>query len=447
LYCITADTGVQCSTDQMGIHAKCLTGCNYAIAPDDARSPHSPSALFAIPEYLWEPTNGACRSLRLTARLLAENGWKVTLLSPAWTARPTVPRPTDVITRPSKTRHRSGVTFSQWEETGMTSLLLSSSDRFPQRPPAKLINRFYESATGLLNEEPPDVFVNRGALPQDRALRARASDAGAKVVLPLRMTGPPYDRPEAFGVVDAILCPSQYVRDHYHAHFGLEGVGIRSLLDLPSLEIPAYTPRFVTFVNPVPTKGLGLFLRVASDLLETNPEIQFLVIESRGTTDDIFDYAERNCIDLTRLTNVKINPAVPSPSAFLQYTRILMVPSLCEAYGRVAAEASHCGIPVLASAHGGLPEAVGENGTILPLPASYRKNPLVAPSTHDALPWSEAVRTLWSSSTDTKAANRCAMDRHTHDRAAHLRLFQELLSPARPSATTAPPQWATHIVR
>ena len=65
--------------------------------------------------------------------------------------------------------------------------------------------------------------------------------------------------------------------------------------------------------------------------------------------------------------------------------RILLVPSVWEeAWGRVVTEAQVNGIPVLASAIGGLPESVGPGGILVP-PGS------------DIEVWNAHLRELWSS--------------------------------------------------
>jgi glycosyltransferase involved in cell wall biosynthesis len=53
--------------------------------------------------------------------------------------------------------------------------------------------------------------------------------------------------------------------------------------------------------------------------------------------------------------------------ALLRHASVVLVPSLYEGFGRVAAEALTLGIPVIASDRGALPEVIGEAGQCLPL--------------------------------------------------------------------------------
>ena len=95
-------------------------------------------------------------------------------------------------------------------------------------------------------------------------------------------------------------------------------------------------------------------------------------------------------------------------------TRVLLVPSKPghETWGRVASEAQFSGIPVLANDVGGLPEAVGPGGTIMPIDASPRA-------------WAGALKRLWTDREhyEAKAAAALAYSRRgaiNLDRQIHL---------------------------
>ena len=53
--------------------------------------------------------------------------------------------------------------------------------------------------------------------------------------------------------------------------------------------------------------------------------------------------------------------------ALLRHAAVVLIPSLYEGFGRVAAEALTLGIPVIASDRGALPEVIGQAGQCLPL--------------------------------------------------------------------------------
>jgi glycosyltransferase involved in cell wall biosynthesis len=66
-------------------------------------------------------------------------------------------------------------------------------------------------------------------------------------------------------------------------------------------------------------------------------------------------------------TNVAIMGPVDDARDIYARTRILLMPSSYEPYGRVGLEAAASGIPTLASDVPGIREALGEAGTFLPV--------------------------------------------------------------------------------
>jgi glycosyltransferase involved in cell wall biosynthesis len=134
----------------------------------------------------------------------------------------------------------------------------------------------------------------------------------------------------------------------------------------------------VTLINPVAVKGVDLALRIAA----LCPDIPFTFV--RG-----WPLGFREEADLRRrlrpLSNVVLRDRTDDMRSIYRDTRVLLVPSQWEdeTWGRVVTEAQFSGIPVVASARGGLPEAVGPGGVILE---------------HDApaAVWAHAVAELWS---------------------------------------------------
>lgn len=115
----------------------------------------------------------------------------------------------------------------------------------------------------------------------------------------------------------------------------------------------------VTFVNPVPVKGLD----IAFALAEARPDIPFLFVEGWKVAPD--PDAERKA-RAARLPNVTWLPPTGDMRSVYARTRVLLAPSRWEeAWGRVVTEAQLSGIPALASNRGGLPEAVGGGGILV----------------------------------------------------------------------------------
>ena len=115
----------------------------------------------------------------------------------------------------------------------------------------------------------------------------------------------------------------------------------------------------ITMVNPHAVKGLDTFLEVARRL----PQQRFLLQEAWKLGDAALAALQAR---LAALPNVRFAHRVPDVRQVYAQTRVLVVPSVWEeGFGRVAVEAQSCGIPVIASARGGLAEAVGEGGVLI----------------------------------------------------------------------------------
>lgn len=132
----------------------------------------------------------------------------------------------------------------------------------------------------------------------------------------------------------------------------------------------------VTFINPHPRKGL----EIALGLAERCPDIPFVFVLSW-----MADEAQRAKLQdrITGLPNITLTPPTSDMKSVYGKAKIVIAPSQWEeAFGRVGVEPQFSGIPVVASARGGLPEAVGPGGILVPADGGL-----------DA--WVRAVRSLW----------------------------------------------------
>lgn len=115
----------------------------------------------------------------------------------------------------------------------------------------------------------------------------------------------------------------------------------------------------VTMINPHAVKGLDTFLELARRM----PQQRFLLQESWKLEEAaLADLHAR----LAGLPHVQFQSRVADMRAVYAQTRLLIAPSVWqEGFGMVAVEAQSCGIPVIASARGGLPESVGDGGLLV----------------------------------------------------------------------------------
>jgi glycosyltransferase involved in cell wall biosynthesis len=151
---------------------------------------------------------------------------------------------------------------------------------------------------------------------------------------------------------------------HFVATLAADQLGFRPAVIYPPIRsqacmAPEREPAHVTFVNPIPMKGLEIAQRVA----ELLPHRRFVFAEAWN----IYG-AQRAALDraLSGLPNVSFRPRSVGLADLYRSTALLLVPSQCpEALSRVVLEACVNGIPVLASRLGGVPEAMGNSGILI----------------------------------------------------------------------------------
>lgn len=109
----------------------------------------------------------------------------------------------------------------------------------------------------------------------------------------------------------------------------------------------------VTLVNLWRNKGVHLFW----ELVARNPGIEFL---------GVMGGYERQI--LAAMDNVEIVPNLADIREAYRQTKVILMPSAYESYGRVAIEAAASGIPTIASPTPGLKEALGSDGIYVDAP-------------------------------------------------------------------------------
>lgn len=108
-----------------------------------------------------------------------------------------------------------------------------------------------------------------------------------------------------------------------------------------------------TLVNPTPGKGADTLY----SLSRLMPDHQFLVVKGI--------YGEQIAppnINADLFPNVEFMEHTPDIKSVFRKTKVLLMPSDYESYGRVAIEAACCGIPTIAHPTEGLRESLGEAG-------------------------------------------------------------------------------------
>lgn len=209
----------------------------------------------------------------------------------------------------------------------------------------------------------------------------------------------------------ALLAPTEYAQREVSASCGRRPFVVRSAIDVARAIPPTemLRPRFLTMFNPIDLKGGETFREIALRM----PEREFAAVpgwHSLRGPDGSFDRelfvraAESNArtydgylpsdIDLSGVANVTLLAPREAVHEIFAVTWALLVPSLwAEVTGRVAVEAFANGIPVVASAVGGLADHVGRAGIVVD---DYR----------EPLAWVDAIRRLDEPATYAECAER-----------------------------------------
>jgi glycosyltransferase involved in cell wall biosynthesis len=153
---------------------------------------------------------------------------------------------------------------------------------------------------------------------------------------------------------------SAFMASRVRAQYGIETPVIYPPIDVERFRTARRDPRFVTFFNPIAIKGVETVLELAARL----PHRRFQVVEVLRLPSAALDDLRGR---LGTLPNVTFCRAAPDVRPVYSNTQLLLVPSQWEEpFGRVVVEAQSSGIPCVVRDVGGLREAAGEGGLLMP---------------------------------------------------------------------------------
>jgi glycosyltransferase involved in cell wall biosynthesis len=344
-----------------------------------------------------DPSSGAALATRELLELLAARGWDCRALTcgvldyaqetPLEDVLATIDRPT---TRVGTALSRGGeAEVFDLELAGVRITLLPTSHSRADKAPSEREAAIYlDLVDQVLDRFRPDVVLTYGGHPACLEMMRRARAREIAVVFHLHNFG--YSDRRGFTNVSAIIFPSEYSRRHYR-QIGLDGTVIADPIPLDRVIAADPDPKYVTFINPQPEKGVAVFARIALELGSRRPEIPILVVEGRATSDALATMP----LDLSGLTNLHRMANTPDPRDFYRSSRAVLMPSLWrESLGRVAIEAMANGIPILASDRGALPETLGNAGFVFTIPERYTPTSAAVPTAHEVAPWVATIERL-----------------------------------------------------
>lgn len=257
--------------------------------------------------------------------------------------------------------------------------------------PVRVISRFGDGGMEeALRHHAPDVVWAQ--LDGARQVLEQARAFGAATLLYVHdAEDPPAQLRATAALADHLVCSSAFLAGKVQRVLGRRPHVIHPASDW--YFGTAADPRgLISMINPHPVKGLNTFLQIAARL----PQQRFLLVESWRLDDATWAQLQQR---LTELPNVTLSRRVADMRTIYAQTRLLLVPSVWEeGFGMVAVEAQSCGIPVIASARGGLPEAVGDGGVLI-------RDHL------DVEQWLAAIDTVLGSDRSWQAASRRALTR------------------------------------
>lgn len=261
------------------------------------------------------------------------------------------------------------------------------------------LQRFEASWVNWLKINKPKVVITFGGTSFSVRLQQHARSMGAKIIFYLGNAE--YDNSDFYQPGDTVICPSEFLREHYRNTLGLDAHVLRTIMrherfdqvSQASVGELLYRKKkgFITFMTPIPHKGLTLFARIAKLAFRERPDIKFLVTEGRSSK----DWLAKSGYDLTQFPNVWFMSNHEDVRSIYERTSILLVPSFWqEGFSRSILEAQLSGIPVLATNRGGTAEALNGGGTLFDTPENCLADFMARPDDHYVLDWWGKIQQL-----------------------------------------------------
>ncbi len=308
------------------------------------------------------------------------------------------------------------------------------------------LEEFLRLLDAVLDRARPEVVVALGWGRIAREALARGRARGASTVLWLDDPDPRDPPPTAFPT-DAVVVPSRFAADYCREAFGLACTVLPLPFDAGRAVAERAEAGYLTFLDPTPAHGVYPFARIVHELGRLRPDIPVLVVEGRGTEGDLAACG----LDLKGPGNLGVMAPAPDPRDYWAVTRVCLMPALgWEDQSRSVAEALANNIPVIASDRGGLPEALGDAGVVLPMPDRLTPATRLLPTAEEVAPWVEVVVRLWDDEEFARDRRRRASAearrRSDQDNEARCRRFFEDLRPGTGPPFARPPGRAKGVV-
>lgn len=171
--------------------------------------------------------------------------------------------------------------------------------------------------------------------------------------------------------LDPVIVVSESTKHDVVTEFGVDPKHMRVVLHginatdfHPEPGIVRKTNRLMAVTSAdVALKGLMYLIHAYAELLKTRPDLELLVVSKlrEGNTSRALD--ELGIRDKVKFVS---NLSIDEMRRYYAEATIAVSPSVYEGFGFPAGEAMACGVPVVTTSGGSLPEVVGDAGVIVP---------------------------------------------------------------------------------
>ncbi|MEZ5735865.1 MAG: glycosyltransferase [Novosphingobium sp.] len=321
--------------------------------------------LWASPNALLDTTNGAALAVREILRQLANRGCEVRILGGTNFVNPNgMTYFREIIPQLQK---QQGKFLTCNDGPLQHRLLVTHSTR------RRLMHSFeeqlwFDEYCRILDEFQPDLvmFFDNSLITLLTCDEARRRGIPAVVYLAhARNTGQRWCRD-----VSLMLTDSQATARMYKQREGYDIATVGAFIDPAAYRAGEQTRENVLFVTPTLEKGATFVIQLALLMEQERPDIRFEVVETRSNWTELLRTVTRRLgRERDSLANVTLTPNARDMRPVYARARALLVPSAWwESGPRVIIESLLNGIPILGSNSGGVPEMIGEGGTILEFP-------------------------------------------------------------------------------
>ena len=186
-----------------------------------------------------------------------------------------------------------------------------------------------------------------------------------------------------------VITVSDCSRQDIARDFGLQPAGIHLVhngIDTATFRpLPEVTRRplqlMATASADAPLKGVRYLLEAFAQLLKQFPELKLLLVSKLQPGGD----SERLVHSLGLAPYIRLVSGISTEELVRHYAQstIAVVPSVYEGFGLPAGEAMACGVPVVSTDGGALPEVLGDAGVLVPAKDSNALAQALADLLHD----------------------------------------------------------------